>query len=201
MAQPKPIRRFRPVRPGANSAWALVLVSALLGGCASVAPEYSPSNDNARILSSKPGKGVGAGDFRNGGKDPEGLDRLTIRGGSFTSPYDGSYAAYLREALRMELQAAGRWKPDSAVRISGELLDNQLDASGISIGTARVSARFVVLNGGVSRYEKVITVDHEWESAFAGPIAIPRARENYVVTIQRVIGKLLADEDFQKAIQ
>lgn len=190
------MRKFRPV-----SGRILVLAAMMLGGCASVAPEYVQTNSNVRLLQTRSGNGLTTGEFKFVGEQGDRLNQLTIRGGTFTSPYQGSYAVYLREALRIELQAAGRWNPNTGVQISGQLLDNQLDASGTSVGTARVSARFVVQKYSKVLYNKVITVDRQWESSFIGGIAIPRAKEEYIATIQKVIGKLFADHDFLRAIE
>ena len=180
---------------------AVAIASLGLAACATVAPPYQSTNDNVRVLQSAPNAKVATGDFKTGGSKGEELNKLTIRAGSFTSPYGGSYATYLQEAIRLELEAAGRWDPKANVRISGELLDHWLDGSGTTMGDARITARFVVDRAGARAYDKTLTAKHEWESSFMGPVAIPAAQRGYVTTVKKLIHSLFSDNDFQRAIR
>lgn len=180
---------------------ALILSFSIMTGCASVAPVYVAKNENIRVLQSKPGAKIGAGDILIKKENADRLNQLTIRGGGYTSPYQDSFANYLKEALIIELRAAGRWDPSSTIKISGELLENDLDGSGMNTGTARVGARFIIDHSGVTAYNKVLTADHSWESSFMGAIAIPKARENYVATVQKLLGMLFSDAEFLDAIR
>lgn len=168
-----------------------------LNACAGVAPAYQATNDNVRLLQADKNSKLATGEFKNGKKGKE-LDNLSIRAGAYTSPYEGSFALYLREAIRAELEAAGRWDPNSRVRISGELLDNALEA-GASTGSGLVSAHFVVERAGMKSYDKTLTAKHQWESSFMGPVAIPAARQGYAATVQKLVNQLFADKDFQAA--
>jgi len=181
----------------------LVVAATVLGltACSTVAPMYQATNENVQVLQAGPNSKLTTGDFKSGGDKRDELNKLTIRGGSFASPYDGSYTNYLKEAIRVELEAAGLWDPKANVRISGELLDNWLDGSGASVGDARITARFVVERAGSKAYDKTLTAKHEWESSFMGPVAIPAAQRGYVTTVKKLVNQLFSDKDFQGAVR
>lgn len=168
----------------------------VLSGCASVAPPYQATNDNVRAIQVLPGSKVAVGEFK---AQKESLNHLTIRGGSFDSPYSASFAEYLKTALVLELQSAGKLDSSSKVIITGELISNNLDAA-IGTGTASISARIVVMRADEKTFDKVVSVENQWESSFVGAIAIPLARQNYGDTVKKLISKLVTDSDFQKAL-
>lgn len=177
-----------------------LLVAALLNGCSIVAPQYSASIDNVEKLKD-------AGDFTarvgkfDASKDPGNANPISLRGSALQSPYGDSYALYLAEAIKQELMLAGKLRPDTAIEISGLLMKNDIDASGVSRATGDISARFVVRKGEATTYEQVKTVHHEWESSFAGAIAIPRAQQEFPRLVQRLLATLYADQDFIRALK
>ncbi len=166
-----------------------------LTGCSTVAPNYQPTNDNVRTLLTLPAGQVSLGEFTAKSGD---LNRLSVRAGSYKSPYNDSFAEYLKAALRAELESSGRFNANASIGISGELLTNSLDSSS-GTGTAHISARIVVKKGGDTLFDKVVRGDDEWDSSFMGAIAIPLARQNYGETVKRLLGNLYADRDFQSA--
>lgn len=176
----------------------LALTCAFISACSMNAPLYSPSTDNSNLLQAVHGTSVAVDNFS--GKNRE-VDNLSMRGGSLVSPYEQSYSKYLTKALEEELKLAGIWDSNAKTRVSGELIDNQLDISGFSIGTASITARFTVTRNNSKVYEKEQTAKHEWESSFAGAVAIPAGQANYPVVIQKLFGKLFADKDFIQAIK
>jgi hypothetical protein len=177
-----------------------VLAGALASGCSLMAPQYSASIDNVQKLKN-------AGDFASRvGKFDSAADKananpISLRGSSLASPYGDSYAAYLAEAIRQELALAGKLKPDAEIEISGMLLKNDIDTSGINIATGDIEARFVVKQGTAVRFDKVKTVHLEWESSFAGAVAIPRAQQQYPTLVQALLGALYDDPDFLRALK
>jgi uncharacterized protein YgfB (UPF0149 family) len=76
---------------------------------------------------------------------------------------------------------------------------NDLSAGGVNTNDAEVAVRFKLQEGSTTRYEKTIDARHEWESSFLGGIAIPRAVQNYVVTVQKLLKQLYEDADFANA--
>jgi hypothetical protein len=176
----------------------LILVIGVLEGCTTVAPQYQPSFDNVQKLKES-GNSVASVGVVTAGSDK--VNSLTIRGGSFQSPYDGSYAQYVQEALQQELYDAERFSKDAEVQVSGVLVSNEIDAAGFSIGTADIEAKFVVRKVDDVRYEKVHKAHHEWPSSFVGAIAIPKAVQEYMVVVQKLLGSLYADPAFHEALK
>lgn len=178
----------------------LLLAFAIVAGCATPAPPYRSSFDNTLALKRISGKAK-VGEFIIPEEQREAVNTVLLRATSMTSPYNDSYAEYLREALKQELREAGRFDENADIEVSGVLLKNVVDASGINVGTAHISARFLVRKGTVVRYDDIVAVDHEWPSSFPGMIAIPTARDNYPIAVQKLIKQLLADPRFSAALK
>lgn len=178
----------------------VVLIGILGSGCTLMAPQYSASIDNVQKLKE-------TGDFSaKVGKFDSGMDRananpISLRGSSLSSPYENSYAAYLTEAIKQELSLAGKLNPGTDIEISGVLLKNDIDTSGINIATGDIEARFVIKRGDVMRYSRIMTVHYEWESSFLGAVAIPRAQQEYPHLVQRLLAALYADQAFLDALK
>jgi len=173
------------------------LLLVLVGCVHTPAPTYAPGNDNLMALRAQPGARLAVDRFEAAPGVPN--TRLGLRGNGMSGGSDGTYTTYLQQALEAELRNANRLDPESGSRISGVLLANELNAAGARTGTASIRARFVVTRDGVVAYDKPLQADHEWESSFIGAIAVPAAMENYVATLQKLIGVLLADPDFVEA--
>ncbi len=96
-----------------------IAIAMSLTGCAAVAPKYQATVDNAKTLQATQGGVASVGQFT--AKNAS-LNQLSLRGGAYTSPYNNSYADYLKEALRVELESAGKLGNNTNVIITGELL-------------------------------------------------------------------------------
>lgn len=170
----------------------------LLGGCVTTpAPAYAPGNDTGVVLRGQPGAKLGVDTFQ--AAPDVANSRLSLRGNGMTGGSDGTYATYLQQALEAELRNANRYDHASTTRVSAVLLANKLDASGARTGKASIRARFVVTRDGVVAYDHPLQADHQWESSFIGALAVPTAMENYVATVQKLIGLLVADPGFTEA--
>jgi curli biogenesis system outer membrane secretion channel CsgG len=187
------------------SRWSFVAaalsLSLLAGGCVHApAPAYQPGIANTLALRGNAETKMAVGEFAAapGAENT----RLGMRGNSMSGAgVDGRFSTYLQQALTVELQNAGRFDPASRVRVSGLLVNNQLDASGASRGSCLIEARFTVEKDGKPGFSKAYRASHQWESSFMGAIAIPAAMENYVATVQLLLGQLLADPEFIAAAQ
>jgi hypothetical protein len=178
-----------------------VAVSAILAGCAGPAPNYSPSIDNVEALkNSGAGAAVKTGVIGVKAGMP-GASTMTLRANSMTSPVGAHYGDYLAAALRQELELAKLYNPQSNVEISGTLLKNNINAGGIGTNDGQIEARFVVTANGQVRFDKVKQVERKWESSFAAAVAIPLAANNYPLMVQSLVGALVTDPDFIKAIR
>jgi hypothetical protein len=177
------------------------LALVLLTACSSMAPKYTLVPDNVNRLRDANMAPAKLGEFGAAPKDGNNVNLLSIRGGSYASPYDGSYVNYLKEALRMELDEARALLPDATVELTGFLIKNELNAAGLATADAQIEARFVVKRDGQVRFDKVLKAKYEWESSFFGNIAIPKAQQNYPVVIQRLLTTLWTDPEFITAVK
>lgn len=176
----------------------IITMMLLLSACSLPAPKYQPSTSNSNILQDVTGKKISIGQFKESKAE---VNNLSLRGGRLISPYNESYSQYLAAALEEELRLAGILDNASDIQISGMLMDNQLDISGFSVGTASITAKFSVIRKNKMLYEKTLTARHEWESSFIGGIAIPAGQNNYPVVVQKLFTALFNDKKFQAAVK
>ncbi|TWI48723.1 hypothetical protein IP92_02115 [Pseudoduganella flava] len=181
----------------------VMLAATQLVGCASVKmgqPVASMDNTvKMRDGSAKAPVAVGA--FALDAGKPAAMDQsVSVRGGNtLASPIDNSFAQYLKETLRVELEAAQLLDPNSQTRIEGTLMDSMLDPA-MSIGKGHLQARFVVKQAGTVKYDRTLEVNSEWESSFMGAVAIPAAVQHYQQMYRKLVSQLFDDPDFRKAL-
>lgn len=168
-------------------------------GCATQAPPYAVSIPNVEALKSVGNFKASVGAFSStagqGNANP-----ISLRGNSMVSPYDNSYAAYVAAAIKDELTMAQKFAPGADLELSGILIKNDIDAA-IGTGRSNIEVRMIVKKGGKVRYDQVKQANHEWESSFAGMVAIPKAKQEYPTLIQKLLAALYADPAFVAAIQ
>jgi len=183
-----------------------LFISLFISGCSTIAPKYNTDFNNishmrkAKLNPVKVGaitKDITVQEVNAVQSD---VDHLTVRGGTYVSPY-GSFTAYIEEALKQELEDARLLDKNSEIEVSGVLLKNILDGSGTSIGIAEIEVRFVVRKAGDVKYEKIKKARHTWESAFAGAVAIPKAHQNYPIVVQKLLGSLFSDPEFMSVLR
>ena len=177
-----------------------MLVCICISGCSMMAPNYSASIPNVQKLKDAGNIKAKVGTFSSA-KDPANANPISIRGSTLNSPYNSSFSEYLAMAIRQELEMAGKLAANSDVEISGTLLKNDLDGSGFSIGYGTIEARFIVKKGTTVRYDKIKAAKTQWESSFAGAIAIPKAQQEYSNLVQQLLVVLYSDQDFMQALK
>lgn len=177
------------------AAAAVVLVS----GCAVKAPPYQGSINNIQVLQRAQVSSARLGEFTVKA-GATGATEISLRGNPMTSPVGDSFAAYLADGLKQELDLAKRLDPKSSFEISGTMLGTDIDTA---VGTASgyLEARFVVKQDGVIRFDKVKRGESSWESSFVGAVAIPKAMQSYPVIVQSVLSALYSDSDFQNSLK
>jgi hypothetical protein len=178
----------------------LLALAGSLGACATTTiPPYAPSIGNVDITArlSRP-LAVGKFEFEKG-RETE-LNSIGARTSTFLSPVNNSYADYIGDAAARELKAAGRYDDASPRVLTGVLVKNHLTAAGTQVNDAEVQVRFRLAQGGSTLYEKLVQASNQWEASFMGPIAIPRALDHYVATVQKLLNALFADADFVRAV-
>lgn len=173
---------------------------ALTSGCSMMAPRYTASVENVQKIKDADAQPVKVGAFEStpgkGNANP-----ISIRGSSLASPYDSSYAKYIAEALKQDLELAGKLAPDAQIEISGALQKNDINIPAVGSGTGDLEARFVVKRAGETKYDRVKNIHDEWESSFVGAVAIPRAQARYPVMVQKLLAALYADPAFVEAMK
>lgn len=177
----------------------ILALTSLLGACAtSTIPPYAASIGNVDVTARLAGPiAVGKFEFEKG-REAE-LNSVGARASTFLSPVNNSYADYFGEAAVRELKAAGKHDAASPRVLTGVLMKNYLSAAGAQLNESEVQVRFRLGQGGNTLYEKSVRAQSQWEASFMGPIAIPRALDNYIATIQKLIKNLFADPDFIRA--
>lgn len=174
----------------------------ILSGCSTIAPQYSGSRENVEALQSMPPTKLSVGRFYDD-HNPANNEKLNLRGlNTMSSAYGETYAGYVEQALRQDLTIADRYSSESSLMITGVLKKNSLDiSSSFATGTSICEVEFSVMQNKNSIYKKTLTQNHEWESSFVGAIAIPKAKEEYTVTVQKIINKLFKDQEFIEAMK
>jgi hypothetical protein len=182
-------------------ALSIVLVAAALcSGCSLTAPKYSPSLENVQALKDSGAQTTSVGTFETTLEKGKAAS-ISIRGNSLGSPYEGTYANYLAEALKQELSLAGKLAADAQIQVSGTLQKNDIFAGGFSTAEGEMEARFIVRRGGEVRYDQIKAIHDQWDSHFVGSIAIPRAAARYPVMVQKLLAALYGDPAFLAALK
>ena len=173
-----------------------------LTGCAQMSmSQPKPTIENAQKSRGIQNAAATMGDFVPEAAKPPSFDQgVSIRTNQLQSPVNGSFAQYLKETLRVELESAGLLDANSGNEISGTLIDSQVDAP-IGTGSAQLQAQFVVTHQGKVRYTKILTADASWNSPFIGVEAVPAAAGQYEMLYRKLVGILLDDPEFRQAIK
>lgn len=123
---------------------------------------------------------------------------LNVRTNTIASPFENSFAQYLKQTLQTDLQASGLYDAAAPITLNGYLTESVLDVP-TDTGRANLGARFVLVRTGVTIFEKELKANANWPSSFLGPIAIPAAINHYTSLFHKLVGQLLDDPDFQRA--
>lgn len=172
----------------------------IASGCSTVVPGYNGSRQNIEAIKS-------IGDFKiavdrfTDSDSSDNKKQLSMRGSTATSPYGATYSSYIESAIRQDLSISDRYSDSSRNRISGVLLKNDVDAIGFNTGTGICEVEFSLVSNAIVLYKKRITQNHQWESSFAGAVAIPRATNEYPVMVEKLLNQLFSDNEFIKAIR
>jgi hypothetical protein len=172
-----------------------------LTGCAQMTmTPPKPTIENTVKLRGKALTPATVGTIAPDPRKPEDADRgLSIRGNGLASPVNGSFAQYLAETLKVELQSAGLYDSQSKTAITGSLVESDVDAS-VGAGKAVLAARIVVSRAGAVRYDREVRVASAWDSPFVGVVAVPLAAGEFERLYRALAGKLFDDQAFLRAL-
>jgi hypothetical protein len=179
--------------------WGLLLAG-FLSGCASLmAPPYSPDFGALDALKRVPLDKVTVGPVQP--RDPAAaVNRVTLRG-SPLAVQEGTFAHYLEDALIRDLRELSVFDRSAQVRIDATLLRNEIDVSGIVTGRGHMQVDIRVVRAGQQRYGKVHEATTEFESSFAGAVAIPKGQVEYGQLVRKLLGQVYADPEFAAALK
>jgi hypothetical protein len=165
-----------------------------------VAPVPPPQATLANIQTLRAGAfaPLRVGEFTPGPGAPTTMDRkITVRAGTQAAP-NGSYARFLGDTFAAELAGAGKLDPNSALVLSGVLIQTHVD-SAMPEASASLAAHLTLKRGDAVAFEKDLDVQATWPSSFMGAVAIPDAFNQYNALFPKLVTRLLADPDFQAA--
>jgi hypothetical protein len=178
----------------------LALACLELTGCAAlVAPEYSPNYEVIDKVRKIEAQLLAVGQVQP--VDPEAkVNRISLRASSLKSS-TGTFAKYLENALISDLKEMGFYDPSSASRIDLTILQNDIDISGLSEGKGVLEASLKVVRDGAVKLEKTYTATTQFESSFAGAVAIPKGQSEYPNLVRKFLAEVYSDPAFIEAIR
>ncbi len=183
-------------------ALAAALAALVLTACATgPVPQGGPTLANIQLLRGELIAPMAVGPFALAPGKPASMDRtIVVRAGAASPPEGKSFARFLASTLETELRGAGKLDPASTVVVTGLLTHSEANAN-MPEASARLAAVFVVTREGRKVFEKELSAESRWKSQFIGALAIPEAFDAYTALYPKLVGTLLADEDFRRAVK
>ena len=179
---------------------AVVCLSWVVAGCGSVPlPQHQASVGAIQSLRSSDIAPMAVGAFVKDPKMPARQDKSVVsRSVTIISPDQDSFAVYLGNVVKTDLEAAGKLDANSDMVVQGTLTINEL-STGIGTGTGALGAHFILTRRGTLVFDKDLVARQQWDGNFVGAVAIPDAINHYQSLYQELAEKLLSDVDFRKA--
>lgn len=171
----------------------------LLSSCAmSALPPPAANFESIQAARTSNLPAMAIGDFTPGPGDPTAMDkRVTVRAGVQAAP-GGSFAKYLGDTVAAQLKAAGKLDPASPLKLSAVVVDTHVD-SALPKAHGSLAAHFTLTRDGKPVFDKVLSVESDWDSNLLGGIAIPDAFLHYNALFATLTTKLLSDPEFAAA--
>jgi hypothetical protein len=164
-----------------------------------MAPSYTP--DYSALDSLKRQKVSKVATVTVEPKDPnERVNNITLRGSTLAS-HSGNFAKYLEDAIKSDLTDANLLDSSSLFKLSAILLTNDINVAGFGTGYGTIEAKFSIYRNETSVFDKKINVETEFESSFAGAVAIPKGQNEYPNLVRALLKKLYLDKEFINALQ
>jgi hypothetical protein len=172
----------------------------IMSGCSMKGVEFTPDFNSINDLKDANLKSISV--KKNNVGIAETTTSISVGRGTnvMTSPYGGTFQEYLEISLKEELQQASIYNENSNIEITTKLLKNTLN-TGLSTGTAELSANFVIQINKEEVFNKIYEIRHEWESSFVAATAIPVTLNNYPIAMQKLIDKFLINTNVQKILK
>ncbi|HCU83910.1 MULTISPECIES: hypothetical protein [unclassified Methylophilus] len=178
----------------------LAMLMALLPGCASLqAPNYSPDYETLDHLKKLNLEKLSVGNFQP--NDPNAtVNKISLRGSSMKAP-EGVFSTYLENAIRSDLKEIGILESSSNTKLNATVLKNDIDISGISKGSGILSVNLTIVKNGAVTLDKVYSTTTQFESSFAGAVAIGIGQREYPNLVRTFLKNVYNDSEFINAIK
>lgn len=172
----------------------LLFIVSLVSGCSLAPPAYTTDYETINRLKNINMEKLAIGEVQP--KDPNAaVNKISLRATTLV-PKEGSFSTYLEEALRNDLRGLGIYDANSTTKLNITILKNDIDISSFSIGIAIIEVKLIVNKNGTLKLEKVYSAKTEFESSFAGAVAIPNGQNEYPKLIQKLLKTIYTDNDF-----
>jgi hypothetical protein len=178
----------------------LLVGLSLLSGCASLTtPTYSPHYETIDLLKKRDIEKMSVGEVQP--HDPSApVNQITLRGTPLSSS-NGTFASYLENALRSDLKEMRLYDPTSTMRVDATILKNDIDISGFGTGYGVMEVKLAINKKGILAFEKVYLANTQFESSFAGAVAIPKGQNEYPNLVRALLQKVYSDPTFIEAVK
>jgi len=182
----------------------IILASMALGtalsGCASfVTPEYSADYAAVDALKRQSLKPASVGKVQP--EDPGAkVNNITLRGTKLAAS-TGTFALYVEQALIRDLTEAGLYDKAAGKRLDLRLVRNDIDVSGFSTGEGDIATEVTVTEGGNVLFKKQFDAKTQFESSFAGAVAIPKGQAEYPRLVRELLSVIYRDAGLVAALK
>jgi hypothetical protein len=179
--------------------FAAILIS-ILSGCASLlAPNYSPDYESVDKLKKLNLQKISVGEFQP--RDPNAeVNKISLRAASLKAQ-EGAFSIYLENAIRSDLKEVGILDSASNTKLDATILKNDIDISGLSKGSGIMEVKLVISKNGKQTFDKVYSTTTNFESSFAGAVAIGIGQKEYPGLVRAFLKNVYNDPEFIRAVQ
>lgn len=171
----------------------------VLSGCGTIqAPPYTPNYEKIDQFSSDSLSKVSLGEFLPTDKNAP-VNKVSLRAMNLGTS-QGHFAGYLQASMKSDLREMGIYNPNSSRSIEANILENDIDISGLNEGTGTISVDVTILENEQTLFMKNYKANTQFESAFLGSVAITRGANEYPVLIKTLLSKIYQDSEFIRAL-
>jgi len=178
----------------------LAILMAVIPGCATLqAPNYSADYETLDNLKKLNLEKLAVGNFQP--TDPNApVNKISLRGSSMKAP-EGVFSTYLENAIRSDLKEIGILETGSNTTLDATVLKNDIDISGISKGSGTLTVKITITKNGTIKLDKVYSTTTQFESSFAGAVAIGIGQREYPNLVRTFLKTVYNDSEFINAIK
>ncbi|MBN0986642.1 hypothetical protein [Amphritea pacifica] len=177
----------------------IVLLTLVTAGCGALkSPAYSPDYQVLDNLKNKQLLNVSVAPVEP--TDPEAkVNKISLRAASLTTD-QGTFSAYFEQSMIQDLTEMGIYQPSSNVQIKATLVENNIDISSFSKGHGKMIVDLEIHKSSVLTFSKQYIGETEFESSFAGAVAIPKAQSEYPYLVRELLKQIYSDPEFIKEL-